>query len=91
MKYECPYLGCGFATTDEFYLTMHHQLDHSIFHSEPMRELLTQLFQKLLASKTGMLEFKIPRSRILAAEPQKLNDGPVVSGTRVAGVEDPSN
>ena len=66
--HECFHLGCNFASTDEYYVLLHQQLDHSIFHSEPMRELLGQILEKLGAKREGMLEIKIPRSRIVTAD-----------------------
>ena len=65
--YECFHLGCNFSSTDEYYVLLHQQLDHSIFRSGPMRELLGQLLEKLGAKREGVLEIKIPRSRIIAA------------------------
>ena len=65
--YECFHQGCSFSSSDEYYLALHQQLEHSIFHSGPMRELLQQLLAKLLAKREGVLEIKIPRSRIIAA------------------------
>ena len=65
--YECCHLECGFSSSDEYYVSLHQQLEHSIFHAGPMRELLQQLLEKLVAKREGVLEIKIPRSRIIAA------------------------
>ena len=66
--HECFHLGCNFTSSDEYYVSLHQQIDHSIFHAGPMRELLGQILEKLGAKREGLLEMKIPRSRIVAAE-----------------------
>ena len=78
--YECFHLGCSFASTDEYYVSLHQQLDHSIFQPKPMRELLGQILEKLGAKREGMLEIKIPRSRIITAEYNTQESERVVSG-----------
>ena len=66
--HECFHLGCNFTSSDEYYVSLHQQIDHSIFHAGPMRELLGQILEKLGAKREGLLEMRIPRSRIVAAE-----------------------
>ena len=70
---ERSYKECDFTASDPYFILIHQQLDHSMFHAGPKRELLKQLLSKLLASKKDTLEIKIPRSRILAAgsQPEK--------------------
>ena len=66
---KCQQTNCEFKVTEEFHFALHNNLNHTVFRTVPMQNLINQILTELVSSNDSTLEIKLKRSDFLKASP----------------------
>ena len=66
---KCQHPNCEFKVTEEFHFALHNNLNHTVFRTVPMQNLINQILTELISSNDSTLEIKLTRSDFLKASP----------------------
>ena len=66
---KCQHPKCEFEVTEEFHFALHNNLNHTVFRTIPMQNLINQILTELISSNDSTLEIKLTRSDFLRASP----------------------
>merc|ERR1712131_545795 len=66
---KCQHSNCKFEVTEEFSFALHNNLNHTVFRTIPMQNLINQILTELISSNDSTLEIKLTRSDFLKASP----------------------
>ena len=66
---KCQHSNCEFEVTEEFHFALHNNLNHTVFRTIPMQNLINQILTELISSNDSTLEIKLTRSDFLKASP----------------------
>lgn len=66
---KCQHSNCEFQVTEEFHFALHNNLNHTVFRTIPMQNLINQILTELISSNDSTLEIKLTRSDFLKPSP----------------------